>query len=215
MAKKIALLSLSMALMNLSGVLPNTSVCLAEDLPPAVTSSSEANRSKNLVEQTLDSSASNMGFELKSSLLGLRGSFRTFDGKLLLNPDNFEESQVELNIDLGSASLNFDNPSPAENIAVAAVVAQLKGQKALFQSKKIVRNPSGHYDIQGEIARGGNRWRMDVKAEIVKLDKGNTEFRVQTAGEFSDPSLGSQSLGSVLSGTGKLDSRLIFQARDR
>jgi polyisoprenoid-binding protein YceI len=147
-------------------------------------------------DQQLLKAQSQITFTIKQMGVPVKGTFRTFDAKVMFEPKNPEASKVALSIDLASASLgsaDTDSELAKPDWFHIKVFPQ-----ATFQSTSVAAAGPGKFNVSGKLAIKGSSRDVTVPISLAQSSGATTavgafsikrlDFKIGD-GEWKDTSL--------------------------
>lgn len=128
-------------------------------------------------EWTIDKTHSSVNFSVDHMVVSeVVGSFKSFDGKILTNGDNFEDAKISFEIDV--KSINTDNTGRDEHLVSDDFFNAEKFPKIKFEGKEMKKISDKKYKLKGNFTmRDITKWiELDVKFNGTVVDgKGRTK----------------------------------------
>lgn len=116
------------------------------------------------VEYGFDPAHSHVAFKVRHMMItNVRGEFTKFDGKLLIDESNLENSSIEVEID--AASIDTNNQKRDDHLRGADFFEVEKYPKLLFKSKSIKKKGKDKLEIVGDLTIRGVTKPVTLEAE--------------------------------------------------
>ena len=166
------------------------------------------------VQQSLDQSRSKVFFGVNSPSPSLRmnGSFRSFTGSLDLDPRDVTQSEVEVSLDLSSATLPPDQI--LQNVFLQTALSRIRQKQASFRSDSILKQTDGTYLVSGTYEWLSKVKRAAFPVQLVNVSPAYTEIKLLMNGSLK-PGRDSQEVTKIapmaLGSQGWAKATLIFK----
>ncbi|MBU1097931.1 MAG: YceI family protein [Bacteroidetes bacterium] len=135
---------------------------------------------------TFDQAHSNVNFTVTHMIISeVDGNFRSFDGKVVSDGDNFENAKIEFNVDINS--INTDNEKRDQHLKSDDFFNAEKFPKMLFKSKSLKKESGKNWKMVGDLTIRDvtKEITLDVKFNgTIKDPWGNTRAGFKLTGEL-------------------------------
>lgn len=135
---------------------------------------------------TFDKAHSSVNFTVTHMIIAeVDGNFKTFDGKVVSDGENFENAKIEFTVDINS--INTDNEKRDQHLKSDDFFNAEKFPKMLFKSKSLKKESGKNWKMVGDltIREVTKEITLDVKFNgTVKDPWGNTRAGFKLTGEL-------------------------------
>lgn len=115
------------------------------------------------------------GVTSPSPALTMNGAFKDFAGELLLDPRGFDESSLNLSLNLASAQLPPNQVLQA--IFIQTTLSRFRDQSGTFSSTSIEPISEGKFLVTGDTTWANKAKETRVPVEVLKLSPSRSEIR--------------------------------------
>lgn len=119
------------------------------------------------VTYTIDPAHSRVGFEVKHFFTPVSGNFNSFEGTIIYDEENEENSSVKVSIDV--SSINTNNSQRDDHLRTDDYFDAEKYPKITFESKKWEKIGDNQFEVTGDLDMRGHSKEVTLDVTLLGI----------------------------------------------